>query len=418
MAIAGFGTECDPDADDGGTDPSREVVPFVVPEVGAEASSTAPGGVTIYYDGTPSMRGFLADERYRRLVTHSISYAVNSNLPVNYIQASNQGAQGVLHPMDSALEAGRTELYLRGDSDVRTVVDSARTDRMNVIVTDFFETNQELPRINRTLASRFIAEGHAVGLIGMRFQFDGLVYDVGLDLETFRYAGLRPLYILAIGERKTVQRFMDNLQLDGVEMERALFTADVLETPLRTRDFRVEEQAGFIEATVLEDASIPGQFLIRSPTDTARMTTVAEANVVDFTDGASAIRTTVDRAVHTPVRSTSAMNHEDARDRLDVRAGLQDGNFRHELSLPLQGLDRGRYRFDISFSAERTQTPEWIRDWTMDLSDLPGWISTPESFDGSQTQYLEDFTDRLLRDIHEIQQPTYGEINLYVKYDG
>ena len=365
------------------------------------------------------MRGFLADERYRRLVTHSISYAVDSNLPVNYIQASNQRAQGVLHPMDSALEAGRTELYLRGDSDVRTVVDSARTDRMNVIVTDFFETNQELPRINRTLASRFIAEGHAVGLIGMRFQFDGLVYDVGLDLETFQYAGLRPLYILAIGERKTVQRFMDNLQANGVETERALFTADVLEAPLRTRDFRVEEQEGIIEATVLEeDTSVPGQFLVRSNTGTARMMAVAEAEVVDFTDEASTIRTEVERVVHLPARSNSTVNHEDARDRLDVRAELQDGNFKYELSLPLQGLDRGLYRFDIGFSAERTQTPKWIRDWTMDLSDLPGWLSNPESFDGSQTQYLMDFADRLLRDIHEIQQPTYGEIKLYVKYDG
>lgn len=383
-------------------------------------SIAAPEAVSIYYDGTPSMRGFLADERYRRLVTHSVSYAAGSSLPVQYIQASNQGQRGILHAMASSNQAGRTELYLRGDSDVRTVVDSASTDHLNVIITDFFETNQELPQINRTIAQRFLRQGHAVGLIGARYQFEGLVYDVGLDLETFRYDGLRPLYILVIGEPEAVVQYMKALSFDGVDTHQSLFSPQLLESQITGGKVRVSDAHGMVEANIL-NVDIPNQFILRSSrgaTSTMRLDmpvtfTGGDASRMNVEALLDQVQFVPDCAEEGPIENARALSAA------TTSSSLNNGLLAVDFSLD-QGarLDKGVYRFDIRLPADVTTRPDWVNDWTMDLSALPGWLSDPASFDGSRTQYLNDFVDRLTSDIQEIQQPNLGHIPLYIKYEG
>ena len=382
-------------------------------------SIAEPEAVSIYYDGTPSMRGFLSDERYRRLVTHSVSYAAGSSLPVHYIQASNQGRNGILHAMSSANQAGRTELYLRGDSDVRTVVDSASTDHLNVIITDFFETNQELPQINRTIAQRFLRQGHAVGLIGARFDFEGLVYDIGLDLETFRYDGPRPLYIFVIGEPTSVLRYMDALSMDGVEANQSIFSSHLLESHLTGRDARVSNAHGVVEANIL-NADVPHQFILRPRGDGPSTIRVDMPATFAGGDGSlPQVQAVLDQAEFVATCSEAGpVDSERAMSAARATASLSGGSLAVDFSLNHGALlNKGVYRFDIRLPADVTTRPGWIQEWTMDLSALPGWSSNPASFDGSRTQYLIDFVDRLLRDIQEIQQPTLGQIPLYIKYE-
>jgi len=133
--------------------------------------------------------------------------------------------------------------------------------------------------------------------------------------------------------------------------------------------------------------------------------------------GGQQVQPVIDRVKHISDRSSlGPVENNPAKSAANVRASFGSETLFFEFSLDHEALsERGLYRFDIRLPANVDTIPDWIREWTMDLSNLPGWLSNPDSFDGSTTQYLSDVFERLSRDVQEIQRPTYGNLNIYVR---
>ena len=74
-----------------------------------------------------------------------------------------------------------------------------------VIVTDLFQDNSDITRLIDHLKEKYIQKGHDIGLFGLRSQFDGTVYDIGIGPESsMRYQGIRPFYLLVLGKHADI----------------------------------------------------------------------------------------------------------------------------------------------------------------------------------------------------------------------
>ena len=88
-----------------------------------------------------------------------------------------------------------------------------------VIVTDLFQDDSDITQLIGHLKEKYIRKGHDVGLFGLRSQFDGTVYDIGIgegssmpyrstpgNPETFR-----PFYLLVLGKYADIAHYFDRL---------------------------------------------------------------------------------------------------------------------------------------------------------------------------------------------------------------
>lgn len=96
--------------------------------------------------------------------------------------------------------------HLNRETLIQNVIDQISTDRMTIIVTDLFQTDVDVNLLTREIKQKFITNGLAVGILGIKSEFNGEVYDVGPNNYTFHYesdntspATFRPFYVLAFG---------------------------------------------------------------------------------------------------------------------------------------------------------------------------------------------------------------------------
>ena len=108
--------------------------------------------------------------------------------------------------------------YQETDTSIQKVVDNIDGKRMSIIVTDLFQTNQDIDSLVKSLKSKcFSDERMAMALIGIKSQFNGTIYDVGKNLMSFTYittseiASYRPFYIIVLGKENDVSSFARNL---------------------------------------------------------------------------------------------------------------------------------------------------------------------------------------------------------------
>ena len=94
-----------------------------------------------------------------------------------------------------------------------------------VIVTDLFQDNRDLTVLVSQIKKHYIQKGYEVGILGLRSEFDGTVYDLGdaplsyqstpENPETFR-----PFYLLVLGRHADISYYFDRLLANGFQMHR------------------------------------------------------------------------------------------------------------------------------------------------------------------------------------------------------
>jgi hypothetical protein len=77
-------------------------------------------------------------------------------------------------------------------------------DNLKVIVTDLFQDSADVALLTKSLKENYLAKNLAVGVLGIKSEFAGKVYDVGPVNYTFDYASgdspekFRPFYVLIL----------------------------------------------------------------------------------------------------------------------------------------------------------------------------------------------------------------------------
>lgn len=125
-----------------------------------------------------------------------------------------------------------------------TPQNAAETDytegQLVVIVTDLFQDDSDITQLIDHLKEKYIQKGCEIGLFGLRSQFDGTVYDIGIgegssmryrstpgNLETFR-----PFYLLVLGKYADIAHYFNRLKANGFSEAQTIIFSQYLVSPL------------------------------------------------------------------------------------------------------------------------------------------------------------------------------------------
>ena len=366
----------------------------------------------IYYDATPSVSGYTADGRFIELVTRSLPNAVPSTGEMRLFKLSSV-EKGGLTEFDSVTLPGSKDFYATGDTDLGVAVDSLDTLRVSVIVTDLFQSDQDVARLNRALARKLLSTGLTIGLVAAKFNFDGVIYDVGLEKRSFPYKGSRPLYLLVMGRSDPVRGFVHRLGSIGEDYNYLFMEGRVVAHPIAMMAASTKRLDNIVENDC-RDSSFR-KFVIREPQ--ASNHTVQVVVPIDLLDNTLSLS---DGGFSVTRRESWYGNEPFSRDQSPVTAQFEMNASADSANLsigiePIAIPERGLYRFDLEIKPRRAGLPDWVSDWSFGEADMSTSDNSRQRFDGSRTQHLNSFVSKLLADVGDLQEPTLGTISLLIE---
>ena len=194
--------------------------------------------VDIYLDGTYSMGGyvnFTSSTVYEDAVKN-IERTISTNWKKENIQYIKFGDNIQSLSREQFLQFSNSGFYQETNTRLQEVVDSMQADKLNILVTDLFQTNQDIDSLMLSLKnSCFSDSSKAMALIGVKSQFNGKIYDIGKSSMSLSYtstddkASYRPFYVLVIGKEADVREFTKaySKNLDAELVKVALFSKNL-----------------------------------------------------------------------------------------------------------------------------------------------------------------------------------------------
>lgn len=207
--------------------------------------------VNVYIDGTPSMEGYVnvTNSRYARTLDNlfnlleqrtplTLTGESNNKPAINYLRLGRNAGE-LAQPLSGSqhLRAANKEFY-DGSSfpalevtEIDAAIAATEPEELTIIVTDLYQADQYVNQVVSDIEERLntIPQG-AVGVIGLRSEFNGTVYTEALSgASSFQYsnsAPTHPFYVLLIGRVDEVSFYMNVLKElseesgfnDGVEL--------------------------------------------------------------------------------------------------------------------------------------------------------------------------------------------------------
>ena len=183
--------------------------------------------VDIYLDATLSMKGFTETDSfsYYQQTIPLLESSVINTLRGEKVFYKFGNKSEVLKDRDF-LQSQKPAFYADANFNTKTlienVLENANPQNLTIVVTDLFQDNADVNQLSEKIKSKFITANLAVGILGIKSQFNGTVYDVGSNNYSFPYktgdeATYRPFYILAFGSHSNIARYFDALEQDGIK---------------------------------------------------------------------------------------------------------------------------------------------------------------------------------------------------------
>ncbi|MFA6165864.1 MAG: hypothetical protein WC700_04550 [Gemmatimonadaceae bacterium] len=188
----------------------EQTAALVARAVGPELKATDSVRVDVYLDATVSMSGFTVDgtSNYSKFLNDLESSLSNGwkRVDVHYWKFGGT-AREIARP--EFLQARTPTFYSeRGFNEVTSIdqaVGCQRGPRMGVVITDLFQQAGDVNAIVARIKAKCLAENVAVGILAVKSQFDGRVFDARVPPFAYRAVGpdtaaYRAFYALVFGQ--------------------------------------------------------------------------------------------------------------------------------------------------------------------------------------------------------------------------
>ena len=175
--------------------------------------------LNLYLDATESMKGFVTvgtSSNYIQLI-RSLDNLVVSGWKKSTIDYFKFGSHVQRLNGRDHFKALDKSFYqhtgLSSDTQIDKVLSKDniyKNGNLNLIVTDLFQKDSDAVILTKLLKEKCLVNNISVGVIGVKSQFSGYIYDAGLDSSTFEYdtgqdpKKFRPFYIIAIGRHEDI----------------------------------------------------------------------------------------------------------------------------------------------------------------------------------------------------------------------
>jgi len=404
--------------------------------------------VDLFFDATLSMEGFV--------LTQSSSY-YQQTIPLleRGVIEGWKGGQVSFHkfgddiaPLTGRkyLDAAKREFYSDSKYNKKTfierVIDRAELDHLTIIVTDLFQDNADVNQLSEKLKQKFIAHGLAIGVLGIRSQYEGTVYDVGADNYTFAYRTKekpetgRPFYLLAFGSHANIAHYFDTLQSSGINAfpESHVFILSQFLTaqpaPFTSAKLKTADRISEVSPSNLLTPGYTGDQLkafkiTKGKTEAHFSTEWAYQPLPDALEYSSNLQSHVEswKGEDTGAKELILSENEPANSALNVVATLTPENppfsqlqIRADLkvsAIPVAGI----YLYRVRLRPGRYALPGWVSEWNMRDPEIKAWHLHPRDFNGAKTYNLENFLGTLQGAVLGATPPEVGDIYFYVRVD-
>ncbi len=404
--------------------------------------------VDLYFDATLSMQGFTRSQSgstYQQAIP-LLERAVIEGWSGGEAAFFKFGNETAPLPGRAFLEATKPQFYSDSQYNTRTyierVIDKADPNHLTVIITDLFQDNADVNQLSAKLKNKFIAAGLAVGVLGIRSNYEGRVYDVGPDNYSFEYRSSdkaqtgRPFYLLAFGSHANIAHYFETLERTGMinfpERHALIFSRFITaqKTPFASAKLKSATGISEISSSNLvaqnkRQEEIKAFRIIKGKTE-ATFTTdwpyEPLANVMEHPPELEP-ELTCWKGEDRGNKEFIAVENPAAKSALQVTAKLlpKDESFgRLEFKALLkvnQIPTAGTYSYRIVLRPGNPTLPAWVRDWNMRDGDIRAWHLKPAEFNGAKTYNLENFLGTLSGAVSSTRRPEAGEVYVYIKVD-
>ena len=376
----------------------------------------------IYFDATLSMQGFVVPDstHYTRICSSLESVIVSGwkDETVNFFRFGEK-----VEPIDRStyLQAGYESFYeqahifrktyieevirheeqfvkVRGeagntpeDETERNVNDTPEDvtegitpkepeEELVIIVTDLFQDDSDITLLIDHLKEKYIKKGREVGLFGLRSQFDGTVYDIGIgEGSSLRYRSnprdpetFRPFYLLVLGRHADIAHYFNRLIANGFpEAQTIIFSRHIVDPLLSFENVKPEIEN--LNRDTIAKKSDPQlkEYRITKKNKPSKISAKLKVkllpHVMQFDSD------TLDDLIivkHAPIRKPN--ESQLAQNCLKVTSTLSINNDGNELSvefsLDSQSLPNKKvYLYEVTLRPEINafKEPHWCSDWDM-----------------------------------------------------
>jgi hypothetical protein len=404
--------------------------------------------VDLYFDATLSMQGFTQTQT-------SSTYQQAIPLLERAVIEGWRGGEASFFKFgnDTApltgrafLDAAKPQFYSDAKYNKKTfierVIDKAQPDHLTVIITDLFQDNADVNQLSAKLKDKFIATSLAVGVLGIRSQYQGTVYDVGSDNYSFAYKSSdkpqsgRPFYLLAFGSHANIAQYFATLERSGMssfpERHALIFSRFITagRTPFASAKLKTANGISEISSTNLVAPSkrqdeIKAFRIIKGKREAIFTADWPYEPLPNVLEHSSVLESDVTcwKGEEAGTRVLSPVENQAGKAALHVDARLlpDEGSFNRlefQARLNVNELPAaGTYEYRIVLRPPNPTLPGWVRDWNMRDGDIKAWHLKASEFNGARTYNLENFLGTLSGAVSSTSRPEAGELFVYLKVD-
>ncbi len=324
------------------------------------------------------------------------------------------------HESQLAEESPIPEEPIETDPSTEKVNDRKAENSLVVIVTDLFQDRGDINLLVAQLKEKYIKNGIKVGLLGLRSQFDGTVYDTGIGQAPMPYRSdpsdpetFRPFYLLVLGEHADIAHYFDSLIKKGFSDAETIIFSQHLITPLLSfEDVNIRTLENLIRYNIVEEPdSRFKEYRIWNRNSSSKIsakmnyellphTIPFDSNIfepkiiVEHNRNSSERRAEITQATENCLEVTSTFVKNENGDELIV-----------DFALDSQVLPRRTvYFYKVALLPKTYQIPEWCSEWDMGTGR-----------NGAKTLNLVNFVDGLTDIAVSEYKPKIAQFHFYIK---
>lgn len=355
----------------------------------------------IQIDGTPSMQGFtknFTNSRYAQTLD-LLDRASTTTWKTSIVQYFRFGTAKQQIDRQTYLQAKLPEFYT-GDnpvfrvSQIESVITPAAKERVSIIVTDLYQKDSDTNLVLRRLKEDYLQKGYAVGILAIRSEFDGTIYDVGIKNTQFTYSTqgkkleqFRPFYVLVLGSYGNIFNYFNEINKisnDLIEDEQITIFYPQVVSQISTfqSDNLPDLPQGIRRLKTINDGKVllkvneqPIEILNinKNTDDKYSINYQAPYNPLPYTlpieSGAIAV-SSVAQSFDTTTRDFQPVNGMKALQLNDWKTDKTKLSFVTKISS--NELEEGVYLFNVDVLPQNLKDWEWWEKWNSNESSLDG----------------------------------------------
>jgi len=386
--------------------------------------------VRIFIDATGSMKGYVApgySTNYAQIFTCLEGAALGgwSNVKVEFHKFGTK-----VKPLEGRqyLKAAETGFYEDRDINQETNIQEAiehkaktggSTGELRIIVTDLFQSESDVVLLVKKLKDEYIKRNLAIGILGIRSQFRGTIYDVRGG--SFQYSSKenpeshRPFYMLMLGKHSDIVRYFERLKSSGLsfisESNFAVFSRHLVDPLSSFHNASLESTENLQECIGLvasgSQTELLKQFRIPGSPENAAFTVKAKYHPLLYTVPFN-LQELKSEVIAKKCQNSVLVDDTKAEKAFTIEeTEFADGELRFTARISPPSLAVGNiFFYDVTLRPEESsyQLPIWFSRWDMGVIQ-----------DGSKTLNLNRFVTDLWQTTVQVHKPKIARFCCYFK---